>query len=301
MSQLHNPPRWLETDELPPELRRDLSAYASDAPNVERRMRMLENLEQQLGLAEVAAVELGSTAVQPALGGATGAGVGAVAGTLVKLKLVLGLLTTAGVVLGVWSLWSSSLSAPARSAALVHGDAPPSSATFRAVQPQVTRWAVAEVEPTRAESSAVEPGAVVDQTADGEAALAPVPVARRERKGRPAVQPLLNVEASSPEVLLPDELPAAGASAPLSELTLLARARRSLLSAPERSLALAEQHAQAFPAGTLCEEREVLAIESLLKLGRIEHAKQRALAFERSFPSSAHRAHLARLIARPAH
>jgi hypothetical protein len=97
-----------------------------------------------------------------------------------------------------------------------------------------------------------------------------------------------------------DDLPAGATSGPLSELTLLARARRSLLSSPERSLELAEQHAREFPAGTLCEEREVLAIESLLKLGRVDRAKQRALAFERSFPSSAHRAHLARLIARPA-
>jgi hypothetical protein len=82
---------------------------------------------------------------------------------------------------------------------------------------------------------------------------------------------------------------------------LLAHARRALLAQPERSLELTEQHAREFPNGTLCEEREVLAIESLLKLGLSDRARQRALLFEQRFPSSAHRAHLARLIARPAH
>lgn len=93
------------------------------------------------------------------------------------------------------------------------------------------------------------------------------------------------------------EQPAAP-NAALAELTLLARARRALLVQPERALALAEQHARSHPSGTFREEREVLAIESLAKLGRMPEARQRVRVFEKEFPSSTHRAHLAQLVSR---
>lgn len=307
MSHVQDPPRWLETDELPSELRSELSAYASEAPNVERRARMLEHLEQQLGFGGVPATELPGSVAQPALGGASGAGTGAAAGTLVKFKLVLSVLATAGAVLGAWALWSA-VQSPSRTASLVHGDAVSSSAPFRALHPGVTRWASAELEPSPAEPAQGAPTlGAREPVLDVETPLAPAPLARRERKSRasvrpstqPSAQPSTQAETSGADDLLSDEPAAGAAREPLSELTLLARARRSLLTSPERSLELAEQHARDFPTGTLCEEREVLAIESLLKLGRVALAKQRALLFERSFPSSAHRAHLARLIARP--
>jgi len=299
MSHVQNPPRWLETDELPPELRSELSAYVAEAPNVARRARMLESLEQQLGFAEVSAAELSGTIAKPALGGVTGAGAGAIAGSLVKLKLVLGLLATAGAALGTWAIWSSAQSAPTRTASF-GGDVVSSPAPFRAVRPDVTRWAFAEVVPALAEPASVLPTLESRTPNDGvEAQLAPAPVARRERKSTQSVRASAQADVPSQHDSSSDTPSVGVTTEPLSELTLLARARRSLLTSPVRSLELAEQHARDFPAGTLCEEREVLAIESLLKLGRVDLAKRRALVFERSFPSSAHRAHLARLIARP--
>ncbi|HEY6882307.1 MAG TPA: hypothetical protein VI299_29955, partial [Polyangiales bacterium] len=85
----------------------------------------------------------------------------------------------------------------------------------------------------------------------------------------------------------------------LGELTMLARARRALLNDPMLALLLSDEHARSFPRGTFEEEREVLAIESLLKLQRLDEARSRARAFELRFPRSAQRAHLAKLIANP--
>ncbi|HEX5660348.1 MAG TPA: hypothetical protein VFX59_24300 [Polyangiales bacterium] len=85
----------------------------------------------------------------------------------------------------------------------------------------------------------------------------------------------------------------------LAELTMLARARRALLNDPARSLELSEEHARTYPHGTFDEEREVLAIQSLIKLGRRVEARARERAFELRFPRSAQIAHLAKLIANP--
>jgi hypothetical protein len=99
--------------------------------------------------------------------------------------------------------------------------------------------------------------------------------------------PAQEVEASRPDVL--------------AELTMLARARRALLNDPARALELSEEHARTYPRGTFDEEREVLAIESLLKLGRKDEACARERMFEAKFPRSAQITHLAKLIAKPSH
>lgn len=82
----------------------------------------------------------------------------------------------------------------------------------------------------------------------------------------------------------------------VEELKLLTRARRVLPSRPETTLALSVEHAELYPRGVLAEEREVLAIEALLKLARPNEARQRARAFMRSFPNSSQRARLAALL-----
>ena len=75
----------------------------------------------------------------------------------------------------------------------------------------------------------------------------------------------------------------------LSEAALLEQARRSLGSDPTRALALTRQHQTRFPYGSLRQEREVIAIEALRRLGRGKAAEQRADSFEKAFPDSAHR------------
>ncbi len=72
-----------------------------------------------------------------------------------------------------------------------------------------------------------------------------------------------------------------------AERALLDVARRSLASGdPNAALAASDRHAKQYPAGALVEEREAIAIKSLVALGRSDEAKARAGAFERRFPSS---------------
>lgn len=131
--------------------------------------------------------------------------------------------------------------------------------------------------------------------------VAPVP----DRNARPAIPPPAAPEpaaqvtppvapsAPEPAVAAPPsakkaENPGAKAGGP-SEAELLERARRMLGSNPSSALDLAQQHRSRFRGGVLAQEREVIAIEALRRLGRNAEADARAQAFERSFPNSAHR------------
>ena len=333
MSQPQHPVRWLESDQLAPDVRSELASYAAEAPHVERRARMLTSLEQQLGFTEAPSAQApGAQSAPPAPGGAIGAGTAATAGAVFKLKLVIGTLAAIGASLGLFVGWSAAHSVPpvaplhlARELAARDLSA---RSTFRAAPSEFARWVpeVARAEQQRAldvspapDIAVTGPSATLTVQADREKP----PRVRRPVSARlvsaHAVQPEPSGQAQAPAAVVPasadvssgdvpsgdvpggDAPSALGATNTLAELTLLAHARRALLAQPERSLELAEQHAREFPNGTLCEEREVLAIESLLKLGLSDRARQRALLFEQRFPSSAHRAHLARLIARPAH
>jgi hypothetical protein len=69
---------------------------------------------------------------------------------------------------------------------------------------------------------------------------------------------------------------------------LLEQARRALASSPATALSLTNQDAARFPRGALAQEREVIAIEALRRLGRGAEADRRAAAFAQTFPGSAH-------------
>jgi hypothetical protein len=75
---------------------------------------------------------------------------------------------------------------------------------------------------------------------------------------------------------------------PLAELVLLDRARRVMAKDPARALALAGEHARDYAAGQFAEERELLAIEALARLGRRAAAERRAQAFRRTHSHSVH-------------
>lgn len=87
----------------------------------------------------------------------------------------------------------------------------------------------------------------------------------------------------------------AGATAvppsPEAELVLLERSRASLDVDAALALELAEQHAKSYPQGVFAQEREMLAIEALLKLDRKPAARARAERFLSRYPDSpqAHR------------
>jgi outer membrane protein assembly factor BamD (BamD/ComL family) len=70
---------------------------------------------------------------------------------------------------------------------------------------------------------------------------------------------------------------------------LLGQAQAALASNPAEALAATERHRRLFPNGALVQEREVLAIEALSKLGQTARAKARGDRFLRTFPKSAYR------------
>jgi hypothetical protein len=55
---------------------------------------------------------------------------------------------------------------------------------------------------------------------------------------------------------------------------------------PADALAIGQEHARTFPYGALVEEREVLAITALVRLGRFPEARIRAARFKREHPQS---------------
>lgn len=73
-----------------------------------------------------------------------------------------------------------------------------------------------------------------------------------------------------------------------SEAALLDAARRALTQDPKRTLAYAEQHRSLYPRGMLAQEREVLVVEALRRLGRYDDAKKRDEDFRSRYPSSMH-------------
>jgi hypothetical protein len=75
---------------------------------------------------------------------------------------------------------------------------------------------------------------------------------------------------------------------PPSEVELLDRARAALKTEPAKALALTRQHQRLYPDGALSQEREVLAIEALSRLGKKGNAEKRAGQFEQRYPGSAY-------------
>jgi hypothetical protein len=80
------------------------------------------------------------------------------------------------------------------------------------------------------------------------------------------------------------------------ELALLQRASDAVASRPEEALRLADQDAFIYPAGALAQERELIAIQALVRLGRRSEASLRADQFFRNFPGSAHRPRILALL-----
>jgi hypothetical protein len=86
----------------------------------------------------------------------------------------------------------------------------------------------------------------------------------------------------------------AGAGTPMpprageTEIQLLDRAQAALGANPGLALTLTDEHRGRFPSGLLGQEREVLAMQALMRLGRVQDARTRAARFEAAFPGSAH-------------
>ncbi len=75
---------------------------------------------------------------------------------------------------------------------------------------------------------------------------------------------------------------------PAAELALIRRAQDTLAADPARALALTDEHLRRFGDGMLAQEREVVAIDALVRLGRLDTARARAARFHQRWPRSAH-------------
>lgn len=75
----------------------------------------------------------------------------------------------------------------------------------------------------------------------------------------------------------------------IAEHRLLKAARAALDENPSRALALTQEHRQKFPSGMLSQEREVIAIDALARLGRTKAARDKAEGFEKDYPDSVHK------------
>jgi hypothetical protein len=123
---------------------------------------------------------------------------------------------------------------------------------------------------------------------------------------RPAVQapslpestalppPATEVEVPQPSIASSPSHHAATDS--LSESDLLGQAQAALAGDPARAFALSEQHRRRFSHGVLVQEREVIAVEALARLGRHAEATARGERFLVAFPSSAHRSKIESIV-----
>jgi hypothetical protein len=71
-------------------------------------------------------------------------------------------------------------------------------------------------------------------------------------------------------------------------MALLRQGQDALASAPAETLARCDEAARRFPRGALAQEREVLAVDALLRLGRRADAEARAARFRAVYPGSAY-------------
>jgi hypothetical protein len=83
------------------------------------------------------------------------------------------------------------------------------------------------------------------------------------------------------------------------EFALIQRAQDALPSDPSRALAIADEHARTFPNGQLVQEREVMAVEALARLGRKAEARERANAALARFPRTPYVPRLQRALGEP--
>jgi hypothetical protein len=95
-------------------------------------------------------------------------------------------------------------------------------------------------------------------------------------------------EPSGPAPSAPKPLAKKRPPPPDTEVHLLQRAQEALGSDPRAALSVAEEHRRFYPDGDFAQERERIAIEALVELGRVARAKSRAARFREKFPGSAH-------------
>lgn len=80
------------------------------------------------------------------------------------------------------------------------------------------------------------------------------------------------------------------------EAALLERARRALSASAANALALTDEHRERFGAGQLAAERELIAVQALVNLGRKPQAEQRAKRFFVAYTSSVYQRRMRKVL-----
>jgi hypothetical protein len=235
--------------EAPAELRQLLQSARADLPSEQQLQQLAKRLAPVLGGLATAG-SAGSAASSGAGAGASAAAGAAKTSGLIKLGTVIAgaAAVSAGLAWGVQHAGDSS-DVPRLRVAL-----PAASALFR----------------PRGEPVAGQPGAPVEQQAP------PVPL-----QSAPSGSSALSARDAAGKN-------AATQRPGVNEAQLLARAQAALASDPRRALTLTREHQTLFPRGALTQEREVIAIEALRRLGQSGAADQRAQSFRKQNPGSAH-------------
>jgi hypothetical protein len=131
---------------------------------------------------------------------------------------------------------------------------------------------------------------VADTRPMGIVASAPTSTALASSEGTvrlpPRVDPFASTEPSAKPVA--PTVTKSAAPNPADEVKLLERAQDALKSNPTEALALCNEHARLYPNGMLAQEREVIAVEALVKSGRTAEARARADKFKARYPGSSH-------------
>lgn len=103
--------------------------------------------------------------------------------------------------------------------------------------------------------------------------------------------------ASVPSITRPPASALVAAPDPKLDGALVDEAARLVGTDPTTALAKCDEHARLFPKSSVAEERERIAIEALVHLGRRAEAHTRADAFAKRFPGSAYQRRIDALFA----
>lgn len=139
--------------------------------------------------------------------------------------------------------------------------------------------------------AAPEPESTISVADLPSADFAPPPSTPARDRGRPAPAggtskpAAARSQAAQPS---PPPAPSAVDEAAESEASFLRRTQATLATDPARALRMTNEHATLFPRGVLLQERDVITIDALARLGRNDEARARAEAFRARYPRSAH-------------
>jgi hypothetical protein len=131
--------------------------------------------------------------------------------------------------------------------------------------------------------------------------LSPPSAPPRPSRSTAPVEPPAPVDLSpspavAPAPSAPPAAPAPPADPLAQEAALLERARTALAASPAQALALTEAYAARFPGGMLRIERDLVAIDALRRLGRLDEARARGEAVLARAPGSLYEARIRKLL-----